>query len=110
MTAAATTARPLLPSERLRVALLMVPEGTGACVTLNAEAARALLDELREIREMKAAEFARAAADEAAGVLAQARELLAEAVERARLARRDMILTLAGGALIALVLILPGAF
>lgn len=102
MTGAATTSRPLLPSERLRVALLMVPEGTGACVTLNAEAARALLDELRAIREMKAAE--------SVGVLAEARDLLAEAVERARLARRDMILTLAGGALLALALILPGAF
>lgn len=102
MTGADTTSRPLLPSERFRVALLMVPEGTGACVTLNAEAARALLDELREIREMKAAE--------SVGVLAEARDLLAEAVERARLARRDMILSLAGGALLALVLILPGVF
>lgn len=92
MTGADTTSRPLL----------MVPEGTGACVTLNAEAARALLDELRAIREMKAAE--------SVGVLAEARDLLAEAVERARLARRDMILTLAGGALLALVLILPGVF
>src|SRR5690606_17630853 len=96
MTGAATTSRPLLSSERLRVALLMVPDGAGACVTLNAEAARALLDELRAIREMKAAEFALAAADEAAGVLAEARDLLAEADERARMARRDMILTLAG--------------
>lgn len=112
MTDTATNARPLLPSERLRVALLMVPDGVEdeAEITLNPEAARALLDELRAIREMKAAEFARVAADEAAGVLAQARELLAEAVERARLARRDMILTLAGGALLAFALILPGAF
>lgn len=119
MTGADTTARPLLPSERLRVALLMVPDGVEdeAEITLNPEAARALLDELRAIREMKAAESALAAADESAGVLAEARdvfgearELLAEADERARMARRDMILTLAGGALLALALILLGAF
>lgn len=110
MTDVATPNRPLLPSERLRVALLMVPDGGGACVTLNPEAARALLDELREVRGMKADEFALAARTDAADILAQAQKLLAEAGERARMARRDMILTLAGGALLALLLLLPEVF
>lgn len=106
MTGADTTARPLLPSERLRVALLMVPDGVEdeAEITLNPEAARALLDEFRSIRVAKAAEA------DAADILAEARELLAEAVELSSRARRDMIRTLAGGALLALLLLLPGVF
>lgn len=102
MSETAASLRPLLPSERLRVALLMVPDGAGACVTLNPEAARALLDEFRSIRVAKAAEA------DAADILAEARELLAEAVELSSRARRDMIRTLAGGALLALLLLLPG--
>ena len=104
MSDTAAPLRPLLPSDRLRVALLMVPDGVGACVTLNAEAARALLDEFRAIREEKAADA------DAADILAQARDILAEAVELSSRARRDMILTLAGGALLALILLLPGVF
>lgn len=102
MSDTAASLRPLLPSERLRVALLMVPDGAGACVTLNPEAARALLDEFRSIRVAKAAE--------AADILAQARKLLAEAVELSSRARRDKIETLAGGALLVLLLLLPGIF
>ena len=103
MSATAMPLRPLLPSERLRVALLMVPEGGGAEVTLNPDAARALLDEFRALRAEKAADA------DAADTLAEARALCAAAAERASRARRDMILTLSGVALLALCL-LPGVF
>lgn len=80
----------ILPSERLRLAMMVAPAGSNGVVEMNLSTAEALLAELRAVREAKCDEFVARAR-----IVDSASEAIRQSDDIRRKARRDLWASLA---------------